>query len=50
MHILCPTFGYYVKHEKIYPTFYALDVSITQFYSTFSSFKYFSSQCQKQKE
>ncbi len=29
--ILCPTFGYYVKHEKISPTFYASNASITQF-------------------
>jgi hypothetical protein len=31
MHILCPNFGYYLKHEKIQPTFYASDASITQF-------------------
>jgi hypothetical protein len=44
MHILCPTFGYYVKLEKIQPKFYASNVNITQFYFTF---KKILSQCQK---
>ncbi len=41
MHILCPTFGYCVKHGIIQLAFYVLDVNITLFYSIFSSFMYF---------
>jgi hypothetical protein len=35
MHILCPMFGYYVKHEKSLPSFYASNVSITPFFILF---------------